>query len=431
MASSGYEPTYVRGQDPFADLSVEATLIDPKLALPADIQRLAARLAHEESPAPSSVVASGQLPPGAYTRAKVRVNQLGSGNATQIGEMLTPDMDVLMTAHMPTSFDLDDIAGDELGDAREELRAKKPPKSVHAAPSKARVVEPEVSDPIVRPVVDDFAENDEPATVSAYLEHVIPGGRAAKQKQPLRPVDTAPMRAKRDPFTEQPISNKNLAPALDAIDTLDPSLDPDQTLPPVPKRPGAIAFASPRSIPANETTKTNFGPLDDGLGDAIDPLQDPFAYDDDFADEFGDDQIAPLGAEAEEALSFDDLPGLGAASFDGEAVAEKRSFSQILERVRVPQRPRHDVAPQRYIQTKITSNPKIGITPEDTSIVISERDEALDAVSGFADGKPYQLASAEVEALTKPPRRIAPYIIIVAGVIAAGVALFHAIAAPI
>jgi hypothetical protein len=280
-------------------------------------------------------------------------------------------MDVLMTAHLPTAYSLDDIAGDEL--------------------------EPELCEPIVRPV-RDFSDEDEPKTVNAFIEHALPKD----------------VRAPRD-----------MIETLEPDRELDRDFDPDPTLPPMrlskvmrPSPPKRDGFVSPSSIPADEITKTCFGknPLNeevafrDGSG-ALRGLSDGYAADD---ESFGD--VPGYGPD-----SLDDLPGLP---------QEKRSFEQVLERVRAP-RPRHDVAPQRYIQTKITSNPKIGIMPEDTSIVLSERDDAPDGRSGFADGKPYQMATAEADALTKPPRTVSPYIIVGLGVIGAIVALFHAIQAPL
>jgi hypothetical protein len=398
MASSGFEPTHIRGQDAFADLSVEATLIDPKYALPADLRQLADKLAEEESPA---------LPPGAVTRVKVRVNQLGSGQSTQIGEMIPADMDVLMTAHLPTSFDLDDIAGDELGDARYEKKTSKPYKSIHnpLMSKVGGVFEPEVSDPIVRPV-EDFSDADEPATVNAFLEHVLPDvARPPKAKPRKVAHNTTPMR---------PLKEPNLA--ADLIDTV----DPDPTLPPMrlasPKstRPDRSGFASPSSIPQNEVTKTCFGLEEQLLFDDDLPVDESLPLDEDVP--FGD--IAPEHDDG----SFDDVPGFGQS-----VESARASFDQVLERVR---KPRLDVAPQRYIPTKITSNPRIGITPEDTSIVMNDREETGDSTSGFADGKA-SIASREMSALTKPPRLVSPYIIVALGVVGAIAALVHAIQSPL
>lgn len=425
MASSGFEPTHLKGQDPFSDLSVEATLIDPKYALPSDIRELADRLAEESSPEPQVRA----LPPGAVTRVKVRINHLGSGQSTQIGEMIPEDMAVLMTHHLPTSFDLDDIAGDELGDARH------------------------LSMPLVK-AVESFSEEDEPKTVNAFIEAALP--EAAQRSTRKKIAAHKPTLAQR-PARELPVREEL-----------------HDTIPPASKR------SAPQSFPQNEVTKTSFGmipalasrqpeqtdleeafhqdeeqkivfrddidddlrglddlnalgglgghhgPSDSELGDLGDldrELNDPNHYAGDLDDPnlYGADDLNGLD-------SFNDEPAVASSHSESPAPGP-RSFDQILDRVR---KPRHDVAPQRYIQTKITSNPKvpsIGITAEDTAIV-KGRDDEIDASLGFADGKK-AMGSAEVEALTKPPRLVSPYVIVGIGLVGAFAAIFHAIHGPI
>lgn len=366
MSSSGFEPTYVREQDAFGDLSVESTLIDPKLALPSDLRDLADKLA--------ASAADPTMPPGSVTRVKVRVNQLGSG-ATQIGEMIPPDMDVLMTAHLPVSFSIEDIAGDELGDARYDRPM-------------SRV---EVSEALVRPV-HDFDEDDMPHTVNQFIEPALPevsraaAAAAAAKKQPVRRKPTEQQRPLRD---SQP---KIAIPSA-------PSYDPDPTMPPR----SALPRSMPRevvSIP-DEITKTSYGQLR-GI-DRPEQTTLELAHDEELA----------------ELPMIDDMPPPASAG----------SFDDILNRVRSP-RPRHDVAPQRYIPTVITSQPKIGITAEDTSLqMLGDLDES-DPPSGFADGIDPIMDSAAADALTKPPRMVSPYVIVGLGVIGAIAALFHAIVLP-
>jgi hypothetical protein len=376
MSSSGYEATYVREKDPFADLSVESTLIDPKLALSGELRDLADKLAasaHDPT-----------MPPGSVTRVKVRVNQLGSG-ATQIGEMIPPDMDVLMTAHLPVSLSIEDIAGDEMGDDRYERPVSRD-RSM-AQRSMARV---EVSEALVRPV-HDFDE-EEPHTVNQFVEPSLPeGSRVARVKSPVRRKATEQQRPARESF-----------PKIAA----EPSYDPDPTLPPRRALSRALdrsadGFAV-RPIPADEITKTSYGQLRSIERPEQTTLE--LAHDEELADlPYADDMPAP------KAESFDD----------------------ILSRVRSP-RPRHDVAPQRYIPTVITSQPKIGITAEDTSLhTLDELErDPLDSPSGFADGNAAVMDSAAADALTKPPRMVSPYVIVGLGVIGVIAALFHAIAVP-
>lgn len=390
------------------DLSVEATLIDPKYALPSDIRELADRLAEESSPPPQVRA----LPPGAVTRVKVRINQLGSGQSTQIGEMIPEDMAVLMTHHLPTSFDLDDIAGDELGDARH------------------------LSMPLVK-AVENFTEEDEPKTVNAFLESALPEAaqRTTRKKQA----------AVAKPTLAQRPAARELPP-------------PHDTLPPMSK----ISAPQFPQFPQNEVTKTNFALVAPIAPEQTD-LEEAFHQDEEqkivFRDDIDDDlcglgDLGDLdrelndpnlyGSELDDPNLYgaNDLNGLESFDEGYDAHSENaapasqsespapRSFDQILDRVR---KPRHDVAPQRYIQTKITSNPKvpsIGITAEDTAIV-KGRDDDFDASSGFADGKKAALGSAEVEALTKPPRMISPYVIVGIGLVGACAAIFHAIHGPI
>jgi hypothetical protein len=367
MAQSGFEPTYVRAQDPFADLSVEATLIDPQYALPSELKILADELAASESK---------PVPPPAGTRVKQRT-EMPPSTATMIGELLPPNMDVLMTAHLPVSLSIEDIAGDELGDARFVT----PQRSVHLS-RVAIADDSESSDPLVRPVAD-HDDSDEPITVNAFIEHRLPSTVKPPPKTRVKNKNTAQMRPARQ---------------MVVIEDRMPELDP--TLPPLharsPQSLDRAAGFAPISIP-DEITKTSMGAL-------------------------------PRVAESTECEVASEEP------------APVASFEDVLERLRSP-RPRHEVAPQRYIPTVITSQPRIGITPENTSIAAVEDEDAPDAASGFADGRRLisaieapgaeELPSDEADALTKPPRLVSPYIVVGLGVAGALAALIQALHAPL